>query len=166
MRRVAPAVLAVLLACTFLLPACSDDDPVTPEPFSVTLRVTDAEDNPVLGLYVTLVSDGPYLQDAAPRPQRAATRIPFVVPIACRALLTIEDIEGHHVRTLLDGPVEVSDHIATLRLFPVTEGNRCFLEWHAEFECPESKTADLPETVGESMFQAGFDALKKRYGQR
>jgi hypothetical protein len=51
-----------------------------------------------------------------------------------------------------------------LRLFPVTEGNRCFIEWSAEFDCPSEKVAELVETVGDGVFQTGFDALKKRYG--
>jgi hypothetical protein len=56
--------------------------------------------------------------------------------------------------------------VATLRLFPVTENNRCFVEWQAEFDCPPGKVAELAKTVGDGMFQTGFDALKKRYGQR
>jgi hypothetical protein len=60
--------------------------------------------------------------------------------------------------------MDLSDYIATLRLFPVTEGNRCFLEWSAEFDCPSQKVAELTEAVSSGMFQTGLDALKKRYG--
>jgi hypothetical protein len=62
--------------------------------------------------------------------------------------------------------MDLSDYVATLRLFPVTEGNRCFIEWSAEFDCLPEKADALAETVGEGVFQSGFEALKKRYGQR
>jgi len=81
-------------------------------------------------------------------------------------LLSLSDYDYTYVCTILDSPMDLSDYVATLRLFPVTEGNRCFVEWWAEFDCPQGKTAELAQTVGEGMFQTGFDSLKKRYGQR
>jgi hypothetical protein len=81
-------------------------------------------------------------------------------------LLSLSDYEYTCTYTNLDGPIELSDHLATMRLFPVTEGNRCFVEWTAEFDCPPDKANEISESMGERMFQAGFDALKKRYGQR
>ena len=79
-------------------------------------------------------------------------------------LLSLSDYDYTCTYTMLESPMDLSDYLATLRLFPVTEGNRCFVEWRAEFECPSGKAAELAESVGEGMFQTGFDALKKRYG--
>ena len=81
-------------------------------------------------------------------------------------LLSLSDFDYTCTYTILESPLEVTDYVATLRLFPVTEGNRCFVEWSAEFECPPSKEEELAEKIGDGSFQAGFDALKKRYGQR
>ena len=81
-------------------------------------------------------------------------------------LLSLSDYDYTCTSAILESPMEMSDHVATLRLFPVTEGNRCFVEWRAEFDCPSVMIAELTETVGEGMFQNGFDALKKRYGLR
>jgi len=81
-------------------------------------------------------------------------------------LLSLSDYDFSCVSAILESPMDVSDYVATLRLFPVTEGNRCFVEWWAEFDGPPEKVAELSETVGNGMFQDGFDALKKRYGQR
>jgi len=81
-------------------------------------------------------------------------------------LLSLSDYDYTCTYSILESPMDVSDFVATLRLFPVTEGNRCFVEWLAEFDCPQGKSAELAETVGDGMFQSGFDALKKRYGQR
>jgi hypothetical protein len=81
-------------------------------------------------------------------------------------LLSLSDYDYSYTYAILDSPMDLSDYIATLRLFPVTEGNRCFIEWSAEFDCAPEKGAELTETVGGEVFQTGLDALKKRYGQR
>ena len=81
-------------------------------------------------------------------------------------LLSLSDYDYSCTYAILDSPMDLNDHIATLRLFPVTEGNRCFIEWSAEFNCAPEKVAELAETVGGEVFQTGLEALKKRYGQR
>ena len=80
-------------------------------------------------------------------------------------LLSLSDYDYSCTYSIIESPMDLSDYIATLRLLPVTEGNRCFIEWSAEFECPPEKADELAETVGDGVFQTGFDALKKRYGQ-
>ena len=80
-------------------------------------------------------------------------------------LLSLSDYDYTCTSAILDSPMDLSDHIATLKLFPVTEGNRCFVEWSAEFDCPPDKISELTAAVGDEWFQTGFDALKKRYGQ-
>jgi Polyketide cyclase / dehydrase and lipid transport len=79
-------------------------------------------------------------------------------------LLSLSDFDYTCTSAILDSPMDLSDHFATLRLFPVTEGNRCFVEWSAEFDCPPEKATELTETVGGGMIQTGLGALKKRYG--
>ena len=81
-------------------------------------------------------------------------------------LLSLSDYDFTCIYSILESPMDVSEYVATLRLFPVTEGNRCFIEWQAEFDCPPDMVAELTESVGDGIFQSGFDALKKRYGQR
>ena len=81
-------------------------------------------------------------------------------------LLSLSDYDYTCMYAILESPMEVTDYVAKLKLLPVTEGNRCFIEWSAEFDCPAEKTADLVETIGDGVFQSGFDALKKRYGKR
>ena len=81
-------------------------------------------------------------------------------------LLSLSDYDYTYSSAILDSPLEIEDHLATLRLFPVTEGNRCFVEWSAEFECPQAKEAELADFMGRELIQAGFEALKGRYGQK
>jgi hypothetical protein len=80
--------------------------------------------------------------------------------------LSLSDYDYTCMTTLLESPMEVNDYVATLRLLPITEGNRCFIEWFAEFECSANAASELAETIGDGFFQTGFDALKKRYGPR
>jgi hypothetical protein len=81
-------------------------------------------------------------------------------------LLSLSDYDYSYTYAILESPMDLRDYVATLRLFPVTEGNRCFIEWSADFDCPPEKVAELTETVGNGVFQSGFEALKTRYGQR
>jgi len=56
------------------------------------------------------------------------------------------------------------NEIATLRLTPVTDGERTFAEWTAEFDCPPEREAELVTNIGNGVFQGGFDALKRQFG--
>jgi hypothetical protein len=51
-----------------------------------------------------------------------------------------------------------------LRVTPVTDGNRTFIEWWTTFDCPVDKIDEWVKTFAEGVFQAGFDALKARFG--
>jgi hypothetical protein len=55
----------------------------------------------------------------------------------------------------------VEKYIATLKLTPITDGNRCFAEWTAEFDCAPGREAELARMIGQGVFQGGFDALKQ-----
>ena len=63
-------------------------------------------------------------------------------------LLSLSDYNYSCTYSILDSPMDLSDYVATLRLFPVTEDKRCFIEWSAEFDCPPEKVAELTEAVG------------------
>ena len=53
-------------------------------------------------------------------------------------------------------------YIATLRLTPITDGDRTFAEWTAEFDCAEELAEELVNNIGQNVFQAGFTALKRQ----
>jgi hypothetical protein len=60
----------------------------------------------------------------------------------------------------------VENYIATLRLVPVTDGERCFAEWTAEFDCDPARAEALVDQIGRDVFQAAFDELKRRVARR
>ena len=81
-------------------------------------------------------------------------------------LLALSDYDYSCVYEILESPMGVENYVATLKLTPVTDGARCFAEWSAEFDCAEARETELVETIGERVFQGGFDALKAHFGRR
>jgi hypothetical protein len=79
-------------------------------------------------------------------------------------LLALSDYEYVCTYSILESPMGVENYVATLKLTPITDGNRCFAEWTAEFDCPREDAADLIENIGTNVFQDGFNALKLRFG--
>ncbi len=57
-----------------------------------------------------------------------------------------------------------TNYVATLKLTPVTDGNRTFAEWSAEFDCEPARERALSDLVGNGVFQAAFDNLKRQLG--
>ena len=66
--------------------------------------------------------------------------------------------------SILESPMPLEDYLATIRLTPVTEGERTFIEWSAEFSCAPEDEDDLVTGIGSDVFQIGFDALKRHFG--
>jgi uncharacterized protein YndB with AHSA1/START domain len=76
-------------------------------------------------------------------------------------LLGLSDYDMFCTYSILESPMPLTDYIATLRLTPITDGNRTFAEWTAEFECDESEAEGLVSGIGTDVFQAGFAALQR-----
>ena len=79
-------------------------------------------------------------------------------------LLGLSDYDMFVTYSILESPMPLEDYVATLRLTPVTEGDRTFIEWTAEFSCDPSDEDELVTMIGTDVFQAGFDALKRQFG--
>ena len=77
-------------------------------------------------------------------------------------LLALSDYDYSQTYEILESPMGVENYVATLKLTPITDGNRSFAEWSAEFDCAEGRERELGELIGQGVFQAGFDALKRR----
>ncbi len=74
--------------------------------------------------------------------------------------LALSDAEHYCTYTILSAPLPLENYVATLRLRRITDGDRTFGEWSAEFETPQPK--EMVETIT-GVFQSGFDALKQRF---
>jgi len=81
-------------------------------------------------------------------------------------LLALSDYEYSQTYEILESPMGVASYVATLKLTPITDGQRSFAEWSAEFECAEGREHELTELIGNSVFQGGFDGLKRHFARR
>ena len=80
-------------------------------------------------------------------------------------LLALSDYDFSCTYAILESPMGVENYVATLKLTPITDGDRTFAEWSAEFDCAPEREAELVALIGTDVFQGGFDALKSRFGQ-
>jgi Polyketide cyclase / dehydrase and lipid transport len=81
-------------------------------------------------------------------------------------LLTLSDFDYSCTYSILESPMGVLSYIATLKLTPITDGDRTFAEWTAEFDCEAARERTLADQIGNGVFQAGFDALKRQVTRR
>ena len=79
-------------------------------------------------------------------------------------LLGLSDHELFCTYAILESPMPLENYVATLRLTPVTEGNRTFIEWTAEFTCAPEVEEELTHDLAQNVFRGGFDSLKRHFG--
>ena len=77
-------------------------------------------------------------------------------------LLGLSDYDYFCTYSILESPMPLTDYVATVRLTPVTDGDRTFAEWTAEFDCAPEVADDLVTGIGQNVFLAGFNALKRQ----
>jgi hypothetical protein len=79
-------------------------------------------------------------------------------------LLGLSDYDMFCTYSILESPMGVENYVATLRLTPVTDGDQTFAEWTAEFDCEPGREQALTDEIGNGVFQAAFDNLKRQLG--
>ena len=79
-------------------------------------------------------------------------------------LLGLSDYDMFCTYAILDSPMPLTNYVATLRLTPITDQDRTFVEWSADFDCAPEVEAELVAGIGGNVFQGGFDALKRAFG--
>ena len=79
-------------------------------------------------------------------------------------LLGLSDYDMFCTYSILESPMPLENYVATIRLTPITDGDRTFAEWTAEFDCAIENETDLVEGIGGNVFQTGFDSLKRHFG--
>jgi len=81
-------------------------------------------------------------------------------------LLALSDHDRSLTYNILASPMGVQNYVATLKLTRVTDGDRTFAEWTAEFDCEAAREQELVADIGNGVFQAAFDNLKQQLGRR
>lgn len=77
-------------------------------------------------------------------------------------LLSLSDFDFSFSYAILESGLDVNNYVAGLKLTPITDGNHTFAEWTAEFETTPGTEQEMADQIGNGVFQAGFDALKKQ----
>lgn len=79
-------------------------------------------------------------------------------------LVALDDRERCYTYVIVEIPLPIQNYVATIKATPITDGNRTYIDWVAEFDCPPGQEAEFAALVGDSTYQAGFDALKQLFG--
>ena len=78
-------------------------------------------------------------------------------------LIGLSEFKRTCVYTILSSPLPITDYVATLRVTPVTMGERSFVEWWSRFEAAPS---DREAMVGliRGVYEAGIEAVGRKLG--
>jgi hypothetical protein len=79
-------------------------------------------------------------------------------------LLSLSDPKHSQTYTLLDPPLSVTSMVTTLRLYPITDGDRTYLSWSSEVVVGKEDEASFIKLLHDS-FMIGIDNLKKMFEQ-
>jgi hypothetical protein len=79
-------------------------------------------------------------------------------------LLTLSDPDYTMTYSILDAPLPVADYVATLKLHPITVGNKTLGTWAAEFRVTEGREADVVDRIANGTFGKAFEVIDKLLG--
>lgn len=80
-------------------------------------------------------------------------------------LLSLDDRAHRVTYCILDAPLPLLGYVATLELKRVTDGERTLWRWWSEFRAPPGEEEALGRLVAEQIYEAGFAAVKRHFGQ-
>ena len=79
-------------------------------------------------------------------------------------LLALSDPDYTMTYSILDAPLPVADYVATLKLYPITVGNKTLGTWSAEFRVTEGREADVVDRIANGTFGKAFEVIDKLLG--
>lgn len=77
-------------------------------------------------------------------------------------LLALSDDEHRCRYAILEVEADWKNYVAEMHLLPVTEGQRCFGEWWAEWEVPADQEAAAAERVA-ATFRTFFECVDRQF---
>lgn len=77
-------------------------------------------------------------------------------------LLTFSDAQRSYSYNFEKTPFDVDNYFATIRVSPVTDGDRSFVEWFTTFDCDRDQIDHWQGFFANEIFGGGFGALKMR----
>ncbi len=81
-------------------------------------------------------------------------------------LLSLSDRDHECIYCILESPLPVTGYVAGYRLLPVTEGQRTFIDWWAEFEVSAADSDQVVDQVQNGTFRRAFQAIAEHLAVR
>ena len=78
-------------------------------------------------------------------------------------LLSHSDAQRAYSYNFEKTPFDVRNYHATLKVTPVTDGDKSFVEWWTTFDCDADGYDHWVDFFANQIFQGGFEELKKRF---
>ena len=78
-------------------------------------------------------------------------------------LLALSDAERFYSYRFVSSPVPVRDHRTTLRVLPITDGSRSYVEWSSRFDIDAKNAAQLVDLMNRN-FVNGLQNLAEKFG--
>ena len=75
-------------------------------------------------------------------------------------LTALSDQDKSFSYRILEAEVGLVNYVAHMKLVPVTEDNRTFLQWWSRFDTPPGEEESLKRMVEEDVYQAGIEAIR------
>lgn len=79
-------------------------------------------------------------------------------------LVALSDAERTYSYTFVSSPVPVRNHQTTLRVLPITDGDRSCVEWSSRFEIDPKYEAQLVDLMNQN-FLVGIRSLAEKFDQ-
>ena len=86
-------------------------------------------------------------------------RLTLVEGFVRERLLSMDDRNYSFCYEIIEGTLPVRDYVAGVRLHRVTQGDRTFAEWWADFEVVGADHNATVAQIGNNVFAAGFRAV-------
>jgi len=87
-------------------------------------------------------------------------------PVLRERLLGLSDRDHTVVYTIEQTPQPITNHVGTVKLTAVTDGDRTFAEWSAEFDAPPDQEQALGKGMAENVFLKGLNSLAAHLAKR
>ena len=81
-------------------------------------------------------------------------------------LLSLSDPDHSCVYTILESPLPVTNYVAGYRLLPITETDRTFIDWWAEFGVGPADEAQVVDQVRNGTFRRAFQAINEKVARK
>ena len=79
-------------------------------------------------------------------------------------LLSMDDLNYAFIYEIIEGTLPVRNYVAGVRLHRITQGNRTFGEWWADFEVVGADRNAMIAQIGNNVFAAGFAGVAAKLG--